>query len=624
MSESPQPSASLPPAPRPPEPVRGVFVLRDARRRWPLALRAAVCMGTPVLIGWVAGDIGSGLTATIGAFTALYGSKRPYLNRSIELAIMAVTFAAAVTLGVLASPVIWAGVVTVTAIAMVAVLLCNALSVGPPGAFTITLACAAGVGLGTTHLSPWRAGLLVLAGGAVAWTVHMSGALVRPRGPEKAAVAAAGDSVADFVDALGGPVQDAARRWAAVALEESWAALVTFQPIEPRTGSTLSRLRELNHDLHRLFADAVGAAAVRQPMPTGTSQRIRQMAGQARHPGGTDPGSADTALPPGRPPAIQLVRAALSARSQQLPVVLRVGLAALVAGTIASALSLQHAYWAIVAAVLILHQGLDWTRTVQRSLGRILGTLAGLLLAGLILAAYPQGLWLVLTVVLLQFMIELVVVRNYALAVMFITPLGLVIASGGRHVADIASLQAARGIDTAIGCSVALATYWLTTRRVSVPQLPDILARTLETAARVSGQLASAAVTTREARAARRDLQYLATDLLESYEAAVGGPAGQRNATERTWPAVLAVQGLAYRMLAACWTMEDDNTSGAARARAEVLYGASGEQELDQELGALATAIRAGTGLPPPGQPPAFVRAELTALRTALEQATAR
>jgi hypothetical protein len=97
-------------------------------------------MGTPVLIGWAAGDIGAGVTAAIGAFTALYGSGRPYLNRGIELAIMAVTLAAAATLGILASPVVWAGVVTVAAVAMVAVLLCNALSVGPPGAFTITLA----------------------------------------------------------------------------------------------------------------------------------------------------------------------------------------------------------------------------------------------------------------------------------------------------------------------------------------------------------------------------------------------------------------------------------------------------------------------------------------------------
>lgn len=624
MSESPLPSARVPPAPPPSAPIRGVFAVRDARRRWPLALRAAVCMGTPVLIGWAAGDIRAGLTATIGAFTALYGSGRPYLNRSIELAVLAVTFAVAVTLGVLASPVVWVGVVTVTAIAMAAVFLCNALSVGPPGAFTITLACAAGIGLGAAHLSPWHAGLLVFGGGAIAWTVHMSGALVRPRGPEQAAVAAAGNAVAEFVDALGGPAQGAARHWATVGLEQSWAALTSFQPVEPRADSILSRLRALNHDLHLLFADAVSAAAVSQPMPPGTSQRARQMADQARHPAESDPGGTDAALPLGRPPAAQLIRAALSPRSQQLPVVLRVGLAALVAGAIASALSVQHAYWAIVAAVLILHQGLDWTRTVQRGLGRVLGTLAGLLVAGLILAAYPQGLWLVFTVALLQFIVESAIVRNYALAVMFITPLGLVIASGGRHVTDIASLLSARAVDTAIGCSVALVIYWLTTRWATAPHLLGTMAQTLDAAATVSRHLAGAAVTTKQALQGRRDLQVLATDLHQAYEAAVGGPVAERDAAERMWPAVVAVQRVAYQMLAACWTMESDNSSGAARARAKTLYGADGEQELERELAALAASIRAGTEPSTAGEPPAFVSAELTALRKALEQGTAQ
>ena len=75
-------------------------------------------------------------------------------------------------------------------------------------------------------------------------------------------------------------------------------------------------------------------------------------------------------------------------------------------------------------------------------------------------------------------------------------------------------------------------------------------------------------------------------------------------------------------MLAACWTMERDNSS-AARARAEALYGADGERELDRELRTLAAAIRADTESLPSGEPPAFVRAELTALRKALEQDTA-
>jgi hypothetical protein len=96
------------------------------------------------------------------------------------------------------------------------------------------------------------------------------------------------------------------------------------------------------------------------------------------------------------------------------------------------------------------------------------------------------------------------------------------------------------------------------------------------------------------------------------------------------WPAVVAVQGIAYRILAACWAMEGDDSS-AARARAEALYGAEGEQQFERELSTLATAIRAGTESAiraaarslPPDAPPGFACPELSALRKALEQYTA-
>ena len=48
-------------------------------RGW-FALRAAACMGVPVLAGWLAGETGAGLMAATGGFTAVYGSGRPYLR----------------------------------------------------------------------------------------------------------------------------------------------------------------------------------------------------------------------------------------------------------------------------------------------------------------------------------------------------------------------------------------------------------------------------------------------------------------------------------------------------------------------------------------------------------------
>ena len=63
--------------------IRRIFAVKSVPRRWPFALRSGICMAVPVLIGWAVGDVAAGLIATIGGFTSLYGSGRPYVNRGM-------------------------------------------------------------------------------------------------------------------------------------------------------------------------------------------------------------------------------------------------------------------------------------------------------------------------------------------------------------------------------------------------------------------------------------------------------------------------------------------------------------------------------------------------------------
>ena len=73
--------------------------------------------GTPVLAGWLLGDLTAGLIATLGAFTGLYGRGQPYVNRAQLLAVIALSLSAAVGLGMWAAAITWVGVLTVAATA---------------------------------------------------------------------------------------------------------------------------------------------------------------------------------------------------------------------------------------------------------------------------------------------------------------------------------------------------------------------------------------------------------------------------------------------------------------------------------------------------------------------------
>jgi len=593
-----------------------LFKLRPAgRRRWPFAARASLCMGVPVLAGWCAGDTTAGLMATLGAFTALYGSDRPYLNRAGHLALIVVSFAVAVTLGVWAAETPLLVIPTVVMIAMVAAFLCNALRVGPPGAYMFALACAAGTGMPIGHLTLLEIGLLVLAGGSFAWLAHMAGALVSPRGPERAAVAAAAQVVARFVETVGTSNEDAARHTAALALHDSWTALVTHQPAQPRPDGTLSRLRAINRELNLVFVSVMNAADD-DPSRSVLADRARALASEAKDTGKdaaqTDPGH----VPLGHHGFLDSLRESLRPWSPPLLVAIRVGVATAVAAAIGAALDLERAYWTMAAAVLMLHQGLDWMRSLQRGIERMSGTMVGLILAGVILALHPQGLWLVFTLMAVQFIIEVTVIRNYALAVVFITAAALTIAAGGHPVPDVGHMLWVRGTDTVIGCVIGLAVLALTTPRTVAVRIPQELVNTLTALKTTLALAATGDVATEAARQARRDLQHRTIVLLQAYDAAVGATPWHRDAAERSWPAVVAAQRLAYRVLATCWSLENAGAEAAPMAR--TLFGPDGLNEISHALAALSDAVHAGTRPSPLVSVPEFLGTEMRNLHDSL------
>lgn len=112
-------------------------------------------------------------------------------------------------------------------------------------------------------------------------------------------------------------------------------------------------------------------------------------------------------------------------------------------------------HWVVVTALAILQGAQDRSFTLVRVVQRISGTLLGLGLFQAILFLRPEGMGLVLVIMLLQFGIEVVVMRNYVLGLLFITPLALSLASFGQGIAPAAT-AIGRLHDTLLGAGVAL------------------------------------------------------------------------------------------------------------------------------------------------------------------------
>lgn len=205
------------------------------------------------------------------------------------------------------------------------------------------------------------------------------------------------------------------------------------------------------------LAFAVAAGAALFAVAIGTAGRLRGRRGLLR-PATSRCAEAAAAVPAGARSGWQWTQAG------------RLSAAVLAAGAAATAIGIGHPYWAMVAAVAAV-TGADTTARLTRAIHRVAGTLAGVVLAAVILAPHLPVAALIVMVGLLQFATELVVGRNYALAVLFLTPLALTMGTLGQPAATWPLLHD-RAIETVlgavIGTVISLAAHHAHARRAAL------------------------------------------------------------------------------------------------------------------------------------------------------------
>lgn len=249
------------------------------------------------------------------------------------------------------------------------------------------------------------------------------------------------------------------RAWLAVPVAAAWAALATHASDHRRWVPP--------GPLFVVFA--VGACSARPTQPHevpvalgiagGTAVLALALGALDERRAGRAP--APAALPATRPAPVTTGRRRLH--------VARVAVAVAVAGALATASGIGHPYWAIVAAVVPL--AVPRLRAqVVRALQRALGTTVGIGLAAVLLSVPLSPLAAVLVAAALQGVAELLVVRNYGAALVFITPLALLMGHLA-HPEPVADLVVDRLVETLLGIAVGLLVAWVTRPRPPAPAL---------------------------------------------------------------------------------------------------------------------------------------------------------
>ena len=125
------------------------------------------------------------------------------------------------------------------------------------------------------------------------------------------------------------------------------------------------------------------------------------------------------------------------------------------AAWVAQAAGWQHPAWAAIGATAVM-QGSHLHITMNRALQRMVGTMLGALVAGLILSLEPSFWWIAACIVALQFITEVSIGYSYALGQITVTPMALLMTHLASSPLAPLAMPLERVLDTVLGAALGI------------------------------------------------------------------------------------------------------------------------------------------------------------------------
>ncbi|MDI9914015.1 FUSC family protein [Rhodococcus sp. IEGM 1379] len=440
---------------------RAAFRIGPADATIAPAIRVGLAAAVVLIVGGLLGYQALAGFAALGAVCAAFGRYEPYPRLAGKLAMVGAALVASVAfggaMGLVGVPV-WMQIGALSLLAGVAYCLMSGFRITGPGPVILVFAATGAAGFTATATATATASdliRLILAGALgvlVGWVAAMLPALVLPMGPARLAVARA-------VAAVGRLEQTGEPGVAPTQASIAHARLVIAS--SGRIKSTVGHGRELVAVLDA--ADAAVNAWREHGDPALIrdialhEQELRKLKRSSMIEHTLEPAS-EMPVPDG-----YFVAGLSRMYSREVRTnAARIVLASAVAGWLAVGAGLEHPMWASMGAVAAM-QGLNYKQTVQRGIQRLAGNVVGAVIAvGLI--AMTLGYWqAVVAVVILQCAAELLVIRNYALTSLAVTPMALVLIGLSGPITTGSAV--ARVADTLIGVVVGVVVGAVTISR---------------------------------------------------------------------------------------------------------------------------------------------------------------
>ncbi|GAB3486173.1 FUSC family protein [Flexivirga lutea] len=520
--------------------------VKPAPGRWKFALHVlAIVVVAVTLISLLLGP-SMGLVGITGAFLGWIAQSRPIRSRLVILAGLDLTYIVCVAVGALVGddPVLLTLVLTL--ISLVTVLGYNSLVAEPPGAMFLIMGPAIASYLPTVGI-PAGTVVLVCAIGCVSASAAsvLLQLVTRPRHAEQDALDTAEEAVAAY---LGADRATIPRHRLARLRDQAFASVFGASMILEDAVGRQPRLRQwrrMNASLRHLHLAIIQQVVTvhlpgREVVVSGVEHR-RYL---------------------GRPDWSYLLRWGLSPSSLPWLAARRMATAVLLTCVVSYGFHIGHPYWAAMTTALVMSVTADRLALTRRALHRITGTVIGIAAFFAIHAAHPSGLVLLVIALFLVFCVQMLAVRNYALGVIFVTPMALLISTAGNPYRPVGEIAGERVLETVVGGTASVLVIWLMGRRAPIALVRRQFRRSLRSLERLLLLIADGQQSSDRGYAARRDLgfeQLQCGNILQLAQTDLPRTLADWDLLETS------LNEASYIVLAACWTTDPPRAIDAER-----------------------------------------------------------
>ncbi|MBD9380517.1 FUSC family protein [Achromobacter sp. ACM02] len=608
--------------------------------RW-VALRAALAIGLPSAVGLALDQSAAAALVALGALPAITGDNGgPYRNRALSIGATVFGGALGYFLGTLiAGHGLW------TSAAMTLLVLAASL-VGTFNniAAVSTLQFAAYVIVGaslTSTLPPWLPSVLVGAGGLFGLALTLTGWVVHPTAPERAAVAMAYRKLAAMFAAIGTSHTMSARRDMEAAMTTAYDTVLAARRSAAGPSPRLARLAAQLQACTPLTNTALELARAGRVLPRDCARVMNRLADRVENDATPDPrediaalrhvdmapladaldqvqplldggalseADAFAGLPPARPRTPWRVLArTYRPGPTTLRYLVRLGLCLIAAEAVALAASLPRSYWVPLIVVVVFKP--NFGSVFARALQSCAGSVVGVAISATVLALDRNGIVSLLTVAGLASLLPWSVRRNYGLFSAILLPI-LMLLIGALQPGSW-PIALARLIDVAVAAGIVLLVGYLPWIRIERGNLDNAVAAAMDTLAAYLNTVFQADPTS------RHDLRASAyarlSDLRIALQRGLSEPRLVSRRALAWWPVEVALERVANAISDTAWSLPADQAAPSAAELAQ----------LAASLHQMSAAVAQGAAMPAAAiasTAPALrdVAAQIEALRAAL------